>query len=245
MGLRRFPEARRKIDQVLDITPEDVNMIAWKAAIAQAEGDLPTAAALLAPLHASADDPIALFLQANQAILERRPSAIIPQLMEMLANPNPALGSTNAEFRLLLGQVQELAGDNAAAQETWRKARSELELFLKEQPEDWVLIEDLAITNAFLGDKTVALNLAERAITANPIEKDASASPDAIQTLSRVAARVGERDRAIAALQKLLSIPGGSGIPVTRALLRLDPMFDSLRNDSRFQKLASGEVSTK
>ena len=49
--LRRFPEALRKLDQVLNITPDDVDTLVFKAAIAQAEGDLPRAAALLAPLH--------------------------------------------------------------------------------------------------------------------------------------------------------------------------------------------------
>jgi TolB-like protein/Flp pilus assembly protein TadD len=47
--LRRFPDALRKLDQVLDITPDDVDILATKAAIAQAEGDLPRAAAILAP----------------------------------------------------------------------------------------------------------------------------------------------------------------------------------------------------
>src|SRR6266404_2155703 len=54
--LRRFPEALRKLDQVLDITPDDVDILVNKAAIAQAEGDLPRASALLAPLHPAADD---------------------------------------------------------------------------------------------------------------------------------------------------------------------------------------------
>jgi hypothetical protein len=58
----------------------------------------------------------------------------------------------------------------------WRQARSELELFLKEQPENYILIGDLALTNMGLGDKA-ALALADRAIAANPIEKDAIKGP--------------------------------------------------------------------
>ena len=56
IALRRFPEALRKLDQVLNITPDDADTLAIKATIAQAEGDLPRAAALLAPLHPNADD---------------------------------------------------------------------------------------------------------------------------------------------------------------------------------------------
>src|SRR5204862_5949045 len=63
VDLRRFPEALRKVDQVLDITPDDVDILAIKAAIAQAEGDLPRAAALLAPLHPAAADTFALETQ--------------------------------------------------------------------------------------------------------------------------------------------------------------------------------------
>ena len=88
-----------------------------------------------------------------------------------MAKSDPALGYTNGELRFLLGWAQEVAGDHAGAAESWRQARSELEPFLKEQPENYILIGDLALTNMGLGDKAAALTLAERAMAANPIEK--------------------------------------------------------------------------
>src|SRR5437870_2262043 len=88
---RRFPDALRKLDQVLNITPDDVDLIASKAAIAQAQGDLPRASAILAPLRPTADLNQTLETQVYQVILERRPAPVISRLKEILANPDPAL----------------------------------------------------------------------------------------------------------------------------------------------------------
>src|SRR4030095_2934469 len=96
-------EALRRLDQVLNVTPDDVHTVAFKAGIAQAEGDLLRAAALLAPLRPNADDTVALEAQVYQAILERRPVQIIPRLKEILDKPDPALGYFNGDLRFWLG----------------------------------------------------------------------------------------------------------------------------------------------
>ena len=244
--LRRFPEASAKLEEILNITPDDIDTLVLKARIAQAQGDLPRAAALLTPLRLGTGYVNALETQVYQAILESSPASVIAQLKEILAKPDQALGYYNGELRFWLGWAQDIAGDHDGARQSWSQARSELEPFLKEQPENFVLMGDLALTNMALGDNTTAIALAEHAMTMMSIEKDALTGPRPLDILARVAARSGDSDRAISMLEKLLSIPYEAPLaanpPLTPALLRLDPMFEPLRNDPRFQKLVAASA---
>ena len=129
------------------------------------------------PSSQAADNPNALETQVYQAILERRPASIISRLKEILASPIRRWVISNGELRFWLGWAQEIAGDHVAAHESWRQARSELESFFKEQPENHILLGDLALTDVGLGDKAAAFALAEQAMAANPVEEDAVSGP--------------------------------------------------------------------
>src|SRR5207302_6415158 len=235
IAMRRFPEAVRKLDLILEIAPNDTDALVEKAAIAQAQGDLPAAATFLAQVQPAAGDPTAWETLAYQAILERRPAEIVSRLKELLAKPDPDVGYLNGELRFWLGWAQEVAGDNEAARETWRQARAELEALVKDQPENWALLDDLALITASLGEKPAALALVQRAMALNPIEKEAANGMQTLEILARVATRVGEPDRALETLEGILSRPGNGGLAtgrtLTPTLLQLDPMFDSLRSD--------------
>ena len=84
-----------------------------------------------------------------------------------------------------------------------------------------------------LGDKAAAFTLVDRAIALHSIEKDAANSPQSIDILARIAARVGEPDRAIAALQKILSIPDAPTAAWLRACRQPPRSFDSIQCSTR------------
>jgi serine/threonine protein kinase/Flp pilus assembly protein TadD len=240
MFQRRFDEARRELEQVLNIIPDDTLTLVREAGIAQAQGDLKRAAALLDPLPLSNSN--VRHAKCYQSFLERNPSKMIPQIKELLSTNNLTDPVDRAMTRAWLGWLEEVMGDRAAALENWRQARSELEPYLKEQePQYYFLMAFLAFLNASLGDKTAAFNLAERGTSIVPVQKSALFGPMMIEVLARVAALTGDRDRAIASLQALLDKPYGGPLaanpPMTPALLRLDPMFDSLRAYPRFRRM--------
>jgi serine/threonine protein kinase/Flp pilus assembly protein TadD len=240
-NLRQFPAALKLYDRVLDITPNDPDVVASKAKIYQAQGNLPEAARLLAKFDWQTRNGTTFQVKITQLTLERNLGEAIRLLKTRLAQFN-YVGSEDNETdnQLLLAETQRLAGDTAGAKVTARPARTTYEQLYKDQPNDAYLAMALSQAYAVMGEKDLALKLAEQAIMLFRA-RDPLRTHSAQEQLAMIQTMVGENSRAISILTELLQKPYWSHhyspTAITPAHLRLDPMWDPLRADPAFQKL--------
>ena len=233
--LRRFPEAYAAMDRALEISPGDEEALANKAGLFQTEGRLPQAAATLARIPADSTDTAVVLMRAGQATLERRfdDAVAILERKLALAKPDASSGVPEKSFLMQVGYCYELSGHPDQARAAFERA---VQAF-KPSP-DLVVAPDalgapffLALSYAGLGDKEKALAQAKQAVT--DYDGDAVNQPAAKVVLAQIQARFGDVDSAIAAIPHLLEVPAG----ITVGDLKLNPLWDPLRKDPRFEKL--------
>jgi len=241
-ALRQFPTAEKLYDRALDILPNELSLTALKASIYQAEGNLQDAAKLLVQVNEQTNSDVAVRIKLTQWRLERNTEAL-RQIQTRETRLQFTSGIEKGSKQVGLALAQRIAGETAQAKADAEQARNTLESLKKDQPDNAFVAAALAVAYAILDQKELALNEAQRATTLLPSNKDHLSGPAFEENLALVEMIVGENSRAIATLTRLLRTPYGgwlySPTPITSALLRLDPIWDSLRSDSMFQKLCA------
>ena len=238
--MRQFANALRLYDRTLEITPQDLDLITVKASIYQAEGNLQQAARLLSEINAQS--PIQPFItKATQLRLERNHAEAVGLLQARQAQFQFASPVDKATNEVILAFAQRLAGDTAGAKATAEEARNTLKPLCHDQPDNSFFAQQLALAAAAAGEKETALAEAEHAIKLLPSAKDPLSGPTREEVLALIQITFGETSQPISTLTRLLQTPYISWlygpISVTPALLRLDPIWDTLRGDPAFQKL--------
>jgi serine/threonine-protein kinase len=175
-----------------------------------------------------------------QALFQRRYAAAIEVLSGAVA-AKIKRGELSYDEKLLLGLSQQRAGDVSAARATYQSALQDfLHELEKVAPSSYAAARThaaLGLAHAGLGEAASAIAEGQKAMAICPTSKDPFGGPEEEENMAQIYALLGDADHAIPILKRLLQIP--CGFVITPALLRLDPVWDPIRNDPRFEKLVA------
>jgi len=236
-ALRRYKEMAATLDRMLAMAPKDI-----PSRIRRAWVDLQWRANPK-PLHAAiqtilAEDPNAVPLIAAdwlELALGERDSAAAERALAAMPAGRCYDGSVPFPDSWCEGRVARLRGDEPAARAAFTKARREFEQIVHDQPDYAEALCALGVINAALGNKEDAIHEGQRAVELMPVSKSAIEGPLLMQYLAVIHAWTGEKDRAIERLSETAKLPGY----LSYGHLRLNPIWDPLRGDPRFEDIVA------
>src|SRR5438874_931898 len=237
-ALRRYKEMAATLDGALAISPKDV-----PSRVRRAWVDLEWRADPK-PMHATIDTilaenpnaaPVLVIQWLDLALGEQDPAAAERALAAMPTdgcyNEHIPFANTWCE-----GLVARLRGDERAARAAFTTAQKELEQTVRDQPNYAQGLCALGVVDAVLGNKQDAIREGLRAVELLPVSKNSLEGPMLIQYLAVIYAWTGDNDGAIERLSEATRL---SGSHVTYGDLHLNPLWDPLRGDSRFEAIVA------
>src|SRR6266496_1928099 len=235
LALRNFEASDRTIDRIIAADPQSFQGAALKGFVAvQLKGDLNFADKQFSSIAPETDpDGLMTWARVYFLTLERKfPEALaVVQKFPgetMFTSTTAPLPKAYAE-----GMIHLLQGDKAEAQAKLEQGYLVSEKLLREAPDDPARHAQHGLILAALGRKQEAIAEGKRAVGLLPESQDALDGPKGTDALAQIYAWTGESDEAFRLLDHLLAIPSGLTIPI----LKLDPVWDPLRKDPRFQAL--------
>ncbi len=232
--LRRYPEAREFYERGLALAPANLSLIGETAMTHLGEGNLAGARAVL---HAVPKDVGSIALVAYVATANDLVWVLDEQQRELLLRLTPsAFDDDRGTWARCLSQASALERDAANVRAYAEEARQAFDDQLRAAPDNAQRHVVLGLALAYLGRKEEAIREGERAVVLAPVAKDALRGPYYQHELVRIYMLVGEPEKALDRLEPLLKIP----YYLSRGWLEIDPNFDSLRENPRFQKLLAG-----
>jgi serine/threonine-protein kinase len=235
MAQRNFEAADKIFDRAVAAEPQSLQAAGMKAAVAVLwTGDLSAVEKQFSSVPPGADpEGLITWLRGGILTLERKfPEAL--QVAQQFRSETLATATTAPCPKALLeGMLYRYQGDKEKARIAFEQARVVAEKLVREAPQDSARHGQLGLVLAALGQKEEAINEGKRAVELLPESQDAFDGPQATAALAQIYAWTGEFDEAFRLLDHLLDVPNG----LTVTILKLEPMWDPLRKDPRFQAL--------
>ena len=243
MALRNFEASEKTLDRAIAVAPQSFVTVGLKAYLAVvSRGDLTGAERQIFSLPADLDsNGLVTWARSWVLMLQRK----FPEAFAVVQKfPGETLiieGAPPLPKAFLEGTIQLLQGDKEKAQPALEHAHLVSEQLLREAPDDAARHAQHGLILAALGRKQEAIAEGKRAVELLPESQDAFDGPKCIASLAQIYAWTGESDEAFRLIDHLLGVPNGLAI----SMLKLDPVWDPLRKDPRFQALIDKYAATR